>query len=210
MLHWIGGPMFSDKTTTLLTRLTHEYDMAKREGIVLEICCLNSSKDDRSVESENGTENFSTHKSSKTKYPFPIFKCRFLKEFDASKYKVIGIDEGQFFEDIVEVVEGWLLEGKLIITAGLSGSFQQKPLGRYLELLPMAAHHELIYASCDLCPRKHGFIRERNAAFTRRIIDSAEIEVVGGADAYIAVCKDHLRTPISSKMFAEIRLKKSR
>jgi thymidine kinase len=202
--------MFSDKTTILMTRLTHEFDMAKRDGSDPQVCCLNSDKDTRPDQSENGTANFSTHKSSKTQYPFPIFKCRYLRDFDAGQYLVIGIDEGQFFDDIVETTQKWLSQGKLVITAGLSGTFQQKPFNRYLDLLSMATHHELVRASCDLCPPKNGHIRERNAPFTRRITDSQEVEIVGGANMYIAVCKDHLSVPISPEMFKKMQLKKSR
>ncbi len=40
---------------------------------------------------------------------------------------VIGIDEGQFFTDIVEAAEQMSSEGKIVIVAGLDGTFERKP-----------------------------------------------------------------------------------
>lgn len=44
----------------------------------------------------------------------------------AHKYSVIGIDEGQFFPDIVPFCEEMANAGKTIIVAALDGTFQRK------------------------------------------------------------------------------------
>ena len=44
----------------------------------------------------------------------------------AKKYGVIGIDEGQFFPDIVEFCEEMANAGKTVIVAALDGTFQRK------------------------------------------------------------------------------------
>lgn len=203
MLHWIAGPMFADKTSILLVNLEHEYSEAMRKRTGRKVCGLNSDKDTRSE------GPFSTHKGSKTQYSFPMFKVHQLKDFDASQYQVIGVDEGQFFDDIVETVELWLSQGKLVFTAGLSGTFQQKPFNRYLELLPKASSHQILCASCDLCSPDPNGISQRNAAFTRRIVDSQEIELVGAQDMYIATCWKHFNSPIAPETLVNIKLKKS-
>jgi len=44
----------------------------------------------------------------------------------AKNYGVIGIDEGQFFPDIVQFCEEMASEGKTVIVAALDGTFQRK------------------------------------------------------------------------------------
>lgn len=54
------------------------------------------------------------------------------------QYDVIGIDEGQFYPDLVEMVEQWVEAGKVVLVAALDGDFRRKPFGRVLELVPNA------------------------------------------------------------------------
>ena len=44
----------------------------------------------------------------------------------ARKFSVIGIDEGQFFPDIVDFCEEMANAGKTVIVAALDGTFQRK------------------------------------------------------------------------------------
>lgn len=44
----------------------------------------------------------------------------------AKNYGVIGIDEGQFFPDIVDFCEEMANAGKTVIVAALDGTFQRK------------------------------------------------------------------------------------
>lgn len=45
---------------------------------------------------------------------------------------VVGVDEGQFFLDIVEAAETMSNEGKTVIVAGLDGTYEQKPFNAIL------------------------------------------------------------------------------
>lgn len=56
----------------------------------------------------------------------------------ATKYDVVGIDEGQFFEDIVEVAEYLANKGIVVIIAALDSTFQRKPFGNIINLIPLA------------------------------------------------------------------------
>jgi thymidine kinase len=53
-------------------------------------------------------------------------------------YDVVGIDEGQFYPDLVEMVDQFLRLGKVVVVSALDGDFRRKPFGRILELIPMA------------------------------------------------------------------------
>ena len=54
--------------------------------------------------------------------------CQFLKQADdkVKYFEVIGIDEGQFFPEIVEYAGKWADEGREIFVSGLDGDFNRK------------------------------------------------------------------------------------
>uniref|UniRef100_A0AAQ5XQR3 Thymidine kinase n=1 Tax=Amphiprion ocellaris TaxID=80972 RepID=A0AAQ5XQR3_AMPOC len=94
---------------------------------------------------------------------------------------VIGIDEGQFFPDTVEFCEEMANLGKTVIVAALDGTFQRKPFGNILNLVPLAESVVKLHAVCMQCYKE--------AAYTKRIGAEKEVEVIGGADKYQAVCR---------------------
>lgn len=70
---------------------------------------------------------------------------------------------------------------KIVIVAGLDGTFQQKPFGNILELIPIAERVIKLSAICVYCGK--------DAAFTQRIVDNSEVELIGGEDAYRPTCR---------------------
>ena len=50
---------------------------------------------------------------------------------------VIGIDEGQFFADLVGWCESMANKGKIVLVAALDGTFQRKPFYYILSLVPL-------------------------------------------------------------------------
>jgi thymidine kinase len=93
----------------------------------------------------------------------------------------VAIDEGQFFPDIAEVSEKLANAGLVVIVASLDGTFQRKPFGKIMELVPMTEIITKLSAVCIDCGKE--------APFTRRTIDSMEIEIIGGAETYKPVCR---------------------
>lgn len=188
MLRLILGPMKAHKTQTLLGLINHHHDVGGKRGE--KACYINVLKDDRSK-----TTVYSTHSSdNKRDFLFSQFKVVRLSEVDVTTYKYIGIDEDQFFPDLVDTVRLWLSQKKIIIVAGLNGSFQQKPIGDIVQLIPEADRIDLQLTECDYCPAVNGVYLE-NAAFTIRISDETEVEVIGGDDKYQTVCRYH-RDPL--------------
>lgn len=94
---------------------------------------------------------------------------------------VIGIDEGQFFPDIVEFCEKMANTGKTVIVAALDGTFQRKAFGSILNLVPLAESVVKLNAVCMECYRE--------ASYTKRLGAEREVEVIGGADKYHSVCR---------------------
>ncbi|KAJ1072354.1 hypothetical protein K5549_017599, partial [Capra hircus] len=122
---------------------------------------------------------FSTHDRN-TMEALPACLLRDVIQ-DAQGVAVIGIDEGQFFPDIVEFCENMANSGKTVIVAALDGTFQRKAFGTILNLVPLAESVVKLTAVCMECFRE--------AAYTKRLGVEKEVEVIGGADKYHSVCR---------------------
>lgn len=99
---------------------------------------------------------------------------------------VVGVDEGQFFPEIVEFVDEFVEQrGKHVIVAALDGTYEGKPFGRIHELLSRSEQFVKLSAVCRNCGG--------DASFTVRHPDfigqEGVIEVVGAAEIYEAVCR---------------------
>jgi thymidine kinase len=70
---------------------------------------------------------------------------------------------------------------KIVIVAGLDGTFQRKPFGSILELIPRAEKVTKLSAVCMYC--------NKDANFTLRTVDDLEVELIGGEEAYKPVCR---------------------
>lgn len=102
-------------------------------------------------------------------------------------YKVICIEEGQFYRGLVEFCDKLANEGKLVIVTGLDGDANRNEFGEILKLLPKAEKFEKIHAVCEMnnC--------HNDASFTK-LIDGklgSNSEKIGGSESYIAVCREH-------------------
>eukprot|EP01050_Picozoa_sp_SAG11_P032846 SAG11_NODE_10867_length_800_cov_1.032810_1_plen_169_part_10 len=95
--------------------------------------------------------------------------------------------QASFLPDIVEFSEAQANLGKHIIIASLDGTFQRKAFGRVCELVPLAEEIVKLTAVCTGCAKP--------AAFSRRIVDDTDVELIGGADKYIAVCRSCFFAP---------------
>lgn len=63
-----------------------------------------------------------------------------------------------------------------------SRPFEQQPFGAILDLIPLAESVIKLSAVCMMC--------HKEAAFSKRLGSETEIEVIGGADKYVAVCRE--------------------
>lgn len=164
----IFGPMFSGKTTELIRRL-RRYQIANHKCLIVKYA--NDLRYD--------SEAISTH-DSQTLSAISSTTLADLKS-DASNYSVIGIDEGQFFPDTVSFSEEMANSGKIVIVAALDGTFQRKSFGDILQLVPLAESVIKLTAVCMLCFEE--------ASFTKRLGNETQLEVIGGTDKYMAVCR---------------------
>ncbi|XP_036391492.1 thymidine kinase, cytosolic [Megalops cyprinoides] len=164
----IFGPMFSGKSTELMRRV-RRFQIAQYNCLVIKYA-----KDTRYSDTGMATHD---------KYTMEAVSANRLRDvhklaLDAS---VIGIDEGQFFPDTVEFCEEMANRGKTVIVAALDGTFQRKAFGNILSLVPLAESVVKLNAVCMQCYKE--------AAYTKRLGEETEVEVIGGADKYQAVCR---------------------
>ncbi|KAM9769083.1 thymidine kinase, cytosolic [Menidia menidia] len=164
----IFGPMFSGKSTELMRRV-RRFQIAQYKCLVVKYA-----KDTRYSETGMATHDKSTMEAVPANClrdvrPLALHAC------------VVGIDEGQFFPDIVEFCEEMANLGKTVIVAALDGTFQRKPFGNILHLIPLAESVVKLNAVCMQCYKE--------AAYTKRLGAEKEVEVIGGADKYQAACR---------------------
>ncbi|KAI5330752.1 PREDICTED: thymidine kinase [Prunus dulcis] len=175
-IHVIVGPMFAGKTTTLLRKVQSE------RGDGRNVAIIKSSKDTR-----YGLDSIVTHDGVK-------MPCWALTHLSAFKQKlshdaydqldVIGIDEAQFFDDLYDFCsEAADHDGKKVIVAGLDGDYLRRSFGSVLDIIPLADSVTKLTSRCELCGNR--------AFFTLRKTEEMQTELIGGAEVYMPVCRQH-------------------
>lgn len=174
----IFGPMFSGKSTELLRRLVI-FGEAK-----FKVLYVNSSQDTRKKISHNKVVNF-----DEKDLPITYIKTRKLSDIIdmATKYDVIGIDEAQFFEDLVEF-STTLAEkfNKKIIVSGLNSDYKREKFGNIIDLIPICDDITKLFPFCVKCSEHNIFSR---ALFSKRIINIDYQTWVGASETYMPVCR---------------------
>ena len=157
----IVGPMFAGKTTELLERIERA-ERAGKKCVVLKPAIDTRSPDVR-------THNSKAHAAVVYEHLMPhVGDCR--------NYEVIGIDEAQFFSDVVEFSEAMANLGSVVIVSGLDGDYKRRPFGRILELIAGCA--SFVKMSAINCATGE------QASFTHRTVLSDQLELIGGAESY--------------------------
>lgn len=112
-------------------------------------------------------------------------KLTSIKDELLEKTDVIIINEGQFFDDILEFCIKWCDKyGKDIIICGLDGDFMRKPFGQICSLIPLCDEIVKLTAYCTICSDG------TPAIFSHRITNSKDQILIGNKE-YIPVCRKH-------------------
>ncbi len=167
----ILGPMFSGKSTELIRR-TSRY-----EAIGKNILIINSILDSRT---DNSVK---THSNNKKKAIKVNNLLDIINDDCYEKADIIGIDEGQFFNDLLEFVKIVEKTDKILIIAGLDGDFKREPFGDILKCIPLC--DEVVKLSAMCMVKNDG----TPSSFTKRINNSEEQTLIGAKDSYITVCR---------------------
>lgn len=166
----IAGPMFSGKSEELIRRVTR-YHLAKVPTQTFK----------PALDTRYAVGEVVSHSRLSTGAQPVQSSDELLKAVD-DRTVVIGIDEGQFFDEgLVEVAQMLAGAGKNIIVAGLDLDY----LGRPFEPIPaLMLRAEYVTKALAVCHRCGG-----PGLFTQRVVQSDELVVLGAQDAYEARCR---------------------
>ena len=166
----ICGPMFSGKSEELIRRVTRS-QIAR-----IPVQVFKPLLDDRYAETE-----VVSHSHWKVE-ALPVETSTDLLRAVNDRTEVIGIDEGQFFDDgLVEVVDNLAATGKQVIIAGLDTDYLRRPFEPIPSMCDRAEYVTKMLAVCHRCGGP--------ALYTQRIVQSDDLVVLGATDAYEARCR---------------------
>ena len=166
----ICGPMFSGKSEELIRRVTRS--KIARIPVQTFKPQLDVRYADREVVSHSSLKVDATPVESST---------QLLKTVE-DQTLVIGIDEGQFFDDgLVDVVEQLAASGKEVIIAGLDTDYLRRPFEPIPTLCERAEYVTKMLAVCHKCGGP--------GMYTQRIVHSDDLVVLGAQGAYEARCR---------------------
>ena len=111
-----------------------------------------------------------------------VTNSRALLDLVEDDTEVVGIDEGQFFDNrLVEVANMLAARGVRVIIAGLDQDYTGKPFGPMPQLLAIAEYITKTHAICMKCGQA--------ANYSQRTFESEERVAVGASGMYEARCR---------------------
>lgn len=166
----ISGSMFSGKTEELIRRLRRA-QIAKQRVQVFK----------PKIDNRYSHEDVASHSEQRTTSR-PVGSAQEILTLVADSTRVVGIDEGQFFDStLVDVCQKLANRGIRVIVAGLDTDWQGRPFEPMPQLMAVA---ELVLKTNAICVLCGGL-----ASRTQRLGSSKARVQVGAADLYEARCR---------------------
>ena len=166
----IAGSMFSGKSEELIRRLRRAKIARQKVQVFKPVI------DSRYSEGHIVSHSEMRHESS------PVKGAREIMALVEPDTEVVGIDEGQFFDnELVAVVNELARRGVRVIVAGLDQDYTGKPWEPMPQLLAIAEYITKTHAICMKCGQP--------ANYSQRTFESEERVAVGAADMYEARCR---------------------
>ena len=166
----IAGSMFSGKSEELSRRLRRA--KIARQKVQVFKPELDSRFSDNHIVSHSEMRHESANSRS---------AAEILAKVDPDT-EVVGIDEGQFFDnDLIQVANELAGRGVRVIIAGLDQDYTGKPWEPMPQLLAIAEYITKTHAICMKCGQP--------ANYSQRTFESEERVAVGASDKYEARCR---------------------
>ena len=166
----ICGPMFSGKSEELIRRLRRAIIARKRVQVFKPV-----------MDNRYSSDEIVSHADSRLAATVVESPPQALEQLDW-RTQVVGFDEANFFgPGLVDVAQQLADSGKQVLVAGLDTDYLGRPFPPMPELLAVAESITKMLAICMRCgnPAKH----------TQRLVESADLIVVGAAGMYEARCR---------------------
>ena len=166
----IAGSMFSGKSEELIRRLRRA-KIARQKVQVFK-----PELDSRFSDNQIVSHSEMRHESANSRSAAEV-----LAKVEADT-EVVGIDEGQFFDnELVNVANELAKRGVRVIIAGLDQDYTGKPWEPMPQLLAIAEYITKTHAICMRCGQP--------ANYSQRTFESEERVAVGASDKYEARCR---------------------
>ena len=167
----IAGSMFSGKSEELIRRLRRA-KIARQKVQVFK----------PEVDSRFSNDHIVSHSEMRHESANSRSAAEVLAKVDPDT-EVVGIDEGQFFDnELVSVANKLAQRGVRVIIAGLDQDYTGKPWEPMPQLLAIAEYITKTHAICMKCGQP--------ANYTQRTFESEERVAVGGEGMYEARCRN--------------------
>jgi thymidine kinase len=167
----IAGSMFSGKSEELIRRLRRA-KIARQKVQVFK----------PEVDSRYSNDHIVSHSEMRHESANSRSASEVLAKVDPDT-EVVGIDEGQFFDnELVSVANELARRGIRVIIAGLDQDYTGKPWEPMPQLLAIAEYITKTHAICMKCGQA--------ANYTQRTFESEERVAVGGEGMYEARCRN--------------------
>ncbi|MHB8079929.1 MAG: thymidine kinase [Candidatus Krumholzibacteriia bacterium] len=172
----ICGPMFSGKSEELIRRL-RRVEIARQRLQVFK----------PALDNRFHASDIVSHSQQRMPGEVVATSAEILTRLD-DKTEVVGVDEGQFFDDgVVEICNRLANLGKRVIVAGLDQDYRGRPFGPMPAMMAAAEYVTKQLAICVVCgnPANH----------TQRLTASRDQIVVGAQGTYEARCRRCFEPP---------------
>jgi thymidine kinase len=177
----IFGPMFAEKSTEMLSRIRRAI-LANQPAVVVKSSIDTRYGQGNALVTHGGSYQTSAEATATSAAVRVVIATR-LSEVELQDDEfVIGVDEGQFYCDLVEVVTQWAAQGRRVIVAALDGDFHRVAFPSVSALIPHCEFIEKRRGVCMVC-------RRRESAFTQCLVKCEGQVLVGGAEKYRSVCR---------------------
>lgn len=161
-----AGPMKSGKSQRMFSEI-HKQEIIGKEILVFK----------PEIDNREGNEYIATRAGEKIK----AIGIQNIEELENYNTDVYFIDEFQFLNGDVSVIEKLAQKGKKFYISGLNLTSEKKPFGKMGDLMCLADNVQLLTSVCEIC-------KSENAIFSYyKGKKNTDIEI--GDDQYIPVCR---------------------
>ena len=181
-LEILVGPMFAGKSSALLSTIR------RYEALGWNVFVLTHTADARYSE----TPTIASHdRQTRPAHPCAAL-MPLLDHREYAESKLVVVEEGQFFPDLVEFVKKVVdTHKKHCVVVGLDGDAKRRPFGEMLALIPLADKVEKLTAMCKRCGDGTPALFSAAISVEAATAAAAGAVCVGADERYAPMCRRH-------------------